>query len=506
MIGNFKPKVRENLISKCIVTSRNEAFNNFLSFKSATIDHREIAGKDYYQVYEKMISSRVETESAIYQQILELEAIEIHKMKQIIESKDGFCLDVKTDCISCVFLGGFPFELDGINLKGYFFDDKKSSYKYKLEECSKRLEVGKMAGYKRDVKYEHSNLKWSVINDVENNDFKPLINLIMESNEGINIDGRAGTGKSTLIKGLQDEMTTRGIKFISLAPTNKSARIINGKTIHKYILASSRKSMTESKIDYIFIDEISMVPEKFYKFFIVMKRLKPDLKMIVAGDFEQLLPVNDRVDVDYKTSPALHELCNGNRLQLSKCRRADDEMFKLCDPATIDDLKKYMFNEADKEAFYRTNISFTNKKRIEINQMMMEKFLKMQNERRPLILPKRKNDPNSQEVKLCKNMPIIARSTNMKLDILNNSMFTIHKIFKDDEIIQIVDESHVPMDIPINRFQNLFQVAFCITTHKSQGQTFDHNYQIHEWHMMDTRLKYVALSRATDKKFIHLAN
>jgi hypothetical protein len=56
MIGNFKPKVRENLISKCIVTSRNEAFNNFLSFKSATIDHREIAGKDYYQVYEKMNS------------------------------------------------------------------------------------------------------------------------------------------------------------------------------------------------------------------------------------------------------------------------------------------------------------------------------------------------------------------------------------------------------------------------------------------------------------------
>ena len=48
-----------------------------------------------------------------------------------------------------------------------------------------------------------------------------------------------------------------------------------------------------------------MVAEMFYNFFIVLKRCKPKMKFIIAGDFNQLLPVNDRVgEVDYKNSSA----------------------------------------------------------------------------------------------------------------------------------------------------------------------------------------------------------
>jgi ATP-dependent exoDNAse (exonuclease V) alpha subunit len=102
-------------------------------------------------------------------------------------------------------------------------------------------------------------------------------------------------------------------------------------------------------------------------------------------------------------------------------------------------------------------------------------------------------------------MPIIAKKTNLKMgDILNNEMFRVHKIRRDDEIIEITDGERY-IEIPKAQFQIMFQVAFCITTHKSQGQTFNNEYQIHEWHLMDSRLKYVALSRATKKELIHLA-
>jgi hypothetical protein len=464
--------------------------------------HLLIAEKNYYQVYDRKMTVREETEAAIYNQILELEAIELHKMKVIIEKNNGLCLDLNTDCISCVFLKDiFPFELDGENLKGYYYDEKKLFPKYKLEKKNTRLQNSKLDNYKRTEIYDHIVQPWNIIKDIETNDFTSLVKEILESKQSYNIDGRAGTGKSTLIKLLQHEMKLRGIIYKSFAPTNKASRIINGQTIHKYVISSSRKSMTESKIDYIFIDEISMVTENFYKFFIIMKRLRPYIKFIIGGDFEQLLPVNDRLDCDYKSSPAIFELCDGNRLKLTKCRRADDILYNLCNPETIHKLSKKDFTKASNE-LYMNNLAFTNKKRVEVNKKMMDLYIAQQDDK-PLELKAKLNDEHSQDVKLVKGMPIIARCTRNTLDILNNEMFTISNI--SDTSIEVVNNEHTPIKIDIKDFNNLFYIGFCITVHKSQGETFSSAYQIHQWEIFDSRLKYVALSRATNKDLIHLA-
>ena len=58
--------------------------------------------------------------------------------------------------------------------------------------------------------------------------------------------------------------------------------------------------------------------------------------------------------------------------------------------------------------------------------------------------------------------------------------------------------------VNFDEFTKLFYVAYCITIHKSQGQTYNQSYTIHEWEMLDDRLKYVAISRATQKKFINI--
>ena len=106
-------------------------------------------------------------------------------------------------------------------------------------------------------------------------------------------------------------------------------------------------------------------------------------------------------------------------------------------------------------------------------------------------------------VTLLKDMPIISRKNNKELDISNNDSFTIKKIDNKKEIIIITDDEK-DIDIPINEFQKLFYVAFCITVHKSQGSTFNHPYTIHQFELFDERLKYVALSRSTDKNLINI--
>ncbi len=65
------------------------------------------------------------------------------------------------------------------------------------------------------------------IKDVSDNNFKPLVEHIINNNISVNIDGRAGTGKSTFIKQIQEEFDKRQVQYKTLAYTNKACRIIN---------------------------------------------------------------------------------------------------------------------------------------------------------------------------------------------------------------------------------------------------------------------------------------
>ena len=59
-------------------------------------------------------------------------------------------------------------------------------------------------------------------------------------------------------------------------------------------------------------------------------------------------------------------------------------------------------------------------------------------------------------------------------------------------------------NILLSKFQEYFYPAYCITIHKSQGQTYNFPYTIHEYERLTKKLKYVALTRATDIKFINI--
>jgi DNA replication protein DnaC len=132
------------------------------------------------------------------------------------------------------------------------------------------------------------------------------------------IDGRAGVGKSHLIKCIKNELDNKHLRHVSLAPTNKAANNINGMTIHKFVGKGSKKlanlKKCVSKIDVLILDEVSMLQELYYRILLAMKKAKESLRFIIVGDFEQLEPVKDRVvNCDYKNSGALFELVDGNK-------------------------------------------------------------------------------------------------------------------------------------------------------------------------------------------------
>ena len=88
------------------------------------------------------------------------------------------------------------------------------------------------------------------------------------------------------------------------------------------------------------------------------------------------------------------------------------------------------------------------------------------------------------------------------MNIVNNERFVIDTIING--VIYYSNEMKKLQEIKVDEFQNYFYVAYATTIHKSQACTFDFPYTIHEWEKLDTRLKYVALSRATKKKKINI--
>jgi hypothetical protein len=87
-------------------------------------------------------------------------------------------------------------------------------------------------------------------------------------------------------------------KIISLAPTNKACRKVSKhtKTIHKFLGVSfnnsdSLKKQLE-KVEYIMVDEISMIKEVFYSIFITIQKMKPNIKFIFSGTIVKVITIN----------------------------------------------------------------------------------------------------------------------------------------------------------------------------------------------------------------------
>lgn len=140
-------------------------------------------------------------------------------------------------------------------------------------------------------------------------EMKTCLNLIEQNQQHIFIIGRAGTGKTTLIKHIRDNLDK---KVVVLAPTGLAAVHIGGQTIHSFfrlphgILDQERihKLHVRSReiyrsMDLLIIDEVSMVRADLLDAIDLFLRMygrnkkKPfgGIPVIFVGDLYQLPPV-----------------------------------------------------------------------------------------------------------------------------------------------------------------------------------------------------------------------
>ena len=437
--------------------------------------------------------------NVIYNLVMDLEAIELHKLSCLIEQNGGHATFYNTDCVECWFDDNKPMDLENL-----FWDDKKTvlKYKYEVKEIAPYYE--RMKNVKHTEIYINNPVLWNVIPDPKINDFAKIATEIINSKQSININGISGAGKTTLVRLLITLLEKAEMQYIALAPTNKSARILhkNAITIDKFMNkheknASSLKKAL-SNINYIFVDEISMVRELFYSFFLTMKRIKPTIIFIISGDFHQIEPVKDRAIFDYENCTALHELCEGQRQLLTDARRSDKSVYNLSLDVMALDKTKMNKQECP------MSICYTNRKRKEINAGWNTLYAKQNST--SINISKWVHDPQSQDYSVYVGLPLIGRMNNRKLDISNNETFVVTKIDFKKKFVHIADlaDDSTKREIPVSEMSKLFHLAYCVTTHSVQGSTIDQPMTIYEWDMMSQKLKYTALTRVTKLEHLNI--
>ncbi len=152
--------------------------------------------------------------------------------------------------------------------------------------------------------------------DSSNVEQNQAFDMIAKTNNSFFLTGRAGTGKTTFLKTVQEKIEK---KFIVLAPTGIAAINAGGQTIHSFFgldfgvlgpgdigTMNSNKISLIRHIDTIIIDEVSMVRcdvmdaiDRTLRFYRKNSAPFGGLQMVFVGDMFQLEPVVTQADREF---------------------------------------------------------------------------------------------------------------------------------------------------------------------------------------------------------------
>ncbi len=189
------------------------------------------------------------------------------------------------------------------------------------------------------------------------------------------VTGRAGTGKSTLLRALCDLLAD---ELVVLAPTGLAAVNVGGQTIHSFFgmpprlirsddIRRSRNGTVMRRLKLLVIDEVSMVRSDLMWAMdqsLRVNRGRPrepfgGVRLVMFGDLHQLPPVVQEAEVAqhleseyggpfFFSVPALREAVGTFRIELS-------QVFRQSDQALISVLNRVRDGEADEDDLQTLN-------------------------------------------------------------------------------------------------------------------------------------------------------
>jgi ATP-dependent DNA helicase PIF1 len=363
-----------------------------------------------------------------------------------------------------------------------------------------------------------------------NDEFKSAFDLMENTKECLFITGKAGTGKSTLLKYFK---ANTGKKIIVLAPTGVAAINVGGQTIHsffrlppKIIQKDTIKRLRDKhlieNLDMVIIDEVSMVRSDLmdgidYALRLNRGKMKMPfggVQMVFFGDLFQLSPVveNEAKELleglyssPYFFSAKVFNDCNIRSIELSTIYRQKDSSFmELLNRVRNKEYTKEDLDTLNKRVQKDTTVSkknatviltTTNSLANTINQDRLSKLPGKEITYEAVATGKFEESayPTDTSLKLKKGAQVILIKNDTAKQWVNGTLAKVVALSNDSIVVDINGRT---CDVPIVKWQKIeysynededkiedevvgafaqypIKLAWAITIHKSQGQTFN---------------------------------
>ena len=396
-------------------------------------------------------------------------------------------------------------------------------------------------------------------------DQQKAFDLIANTNTPLFITGKAGTGKSTFIKMIQEKIDKN---FLVLAPTGIAAINVGGQTMHSFfgfpfevigphtqMKVSEEKQILLKHVDTIIVDEVSMVRcdmvdgmDRYLSTLFHTHMPFGGKQVVFVGDLFQLPPVvTNSADEDMlndlweKGKPYFYKAHVLKRMNLPKIEFRT--VYRQKDGAFLDVLNRLRIGECVQEDFDTLNkrVDYNGDKedysviltayRKRADQMNEEKLEELDDDEycykgvvdgkfktKDFIVPEQLRLKVGAQVIFCRNVSRnCVNGTIAKVSSLSENTITVkledgsevnveQAVWESKEQVYNRETKKMESEVVGTFTQYPLNLAWAITIHKSQGMTFD------RMHFDLTRgtfaegQAYVAISRMRSLEGLTLSN
>jgi len=429
----------------------------------------------------------------------------------------------------------------------YIEETRFALKQYYLNEVAIAKDIKRLMDHSYELKVNQLEEKLIKIEIEQGFDFtgeqREAIFLALETNVLL-INGKAGTGKTSIIKGIVKilESTGENYTYQTIALSGKASQRIkestglDSSTIHKFLgtdpknfkrFIHNRKNPVD--VDLLIIDEASMI--NAILFAKILEALKNGTKVVITGDYSQLEPIG--------VGNVFYDLCKNNkvtRVELTAVHRQakksgilsyaneiregissfKSNRYEKLDLGEIKDLHYYPFSEPDHVLKKVLNIAKIYKEKnkdilkfqvitpmkkrgklctYELNQLLQEIF--------------NPSSPTQKKIKKGKfeyreKDKVIHNGNNYNIGVLNGTIGIIEKIDEANEKMTIHFETVGKVEIPFSKLNDI-ELSYALTVHRTQGSQFENcivALDYSSYIMLSRQLIYTALTRSIHHCFL----
>lgn len=504
-------KTKQVKSTRKLTTSQEEMFLWFIKNDKSDyyINHCDIEEKDFY-IYGDNHKTDLKTHNLpMYIQILSQQMIKMYLGiksftddnwdRLVYRNIDSFVMEGEPECMS----------LFDYTEAGFFGQDDLPEVVF--NQPLKNAEIN----------FNEYLTKWNHTDEIKtSNDYKKLYDYV-KNKKSLNIQARAGLGKSYMIEKLVQEYGED--KVLRLAFTNVASGRIGGHTIHstlKYsfknqtgeINKSVLKELKNKNLECICLDEQGTISSELWGLLYILKN-ELNVSFFCFGDFYQIGPLDNKL---YNENDIVRMICDENICELQyhdKCRHSK-EMYDVCELMRQGKRLECLsyFNKITKEEIvnYDIHISYTNKKKEEINALVIEEIFKKKEERKAVKTTEIIGDLSFDDF-IFVGMRLMCLKNNYDKEYFNGQRYVITDLKKNQKgeiiiILTLLYLDDIEIEVSYTEYCINFEYGYCMTNHKIIGETITEDLVIHESDFIraSDRWLYTAISRGKEIKQVNI--